>query len=167
MRGFFPVPSNVYRPPLPQVAVEARQRRGLLAKIHIAKQQMGMSDDEYEMFLRSFKVSSAADMTIKQMENMVKLMKHYGWKPIAKRRRAKSVADPDRLAALRARVMDEIKHLDHWQERLGGLTRKICGVSNIAWCRDAAKLERLLAVLGKIKSTESATKFKEHDGDRN
>jgi hypothetical protein len=37
---------------------------------------------------------------------------------------------------------------------MAGLALKICGVATIAWCKDAGKLERLLAVLGNIKETE-------------
>ena len=134
---------------------EALQRKGLLAKIHVAKSQMGLTDDEYGMILHGFKVNSAADLTIAQMENCVKLMKHYGWKQIKSRKHAPV---SERLAALRSRCEEVAMTIENGRQRLPGLTQKICGVSALEWCRDAAKLERLLAVLGKIKTTESATK---------
>lgn len=128
---------------------EAKQRRGLLAKIHIAKQQMQLNDGEYEMILRSFRVATAADMTLPQLENCVKLMKSYGWKP-APSRRSGSHQVQARLVALRARCVEASRTIENGEKRLAGLAQKICGTSQLVWCRDANKLERLLAVLGKI-----------------
>jgi len=60
-----------------------------------------------------------------------------------------------RLAALRTRCVEVAKTLDNGEKRLAGLATKICGFSSLTWCRDAAKLERLLAVLGSIKEKET------------
>ncbi|MDX9820640.1 MAG: DUF1018 domain-containing protein [Syntrophales bacterium] len=128
---------------------EARQRRGLLAKIHIAKQQMALSDGEYEMILRSFKVGSAADLSLRQLENMVKLLKHYGWKASVPNRKSKP--NEDRIVALKERVRVLSLGILNGEKRLPGLVKKICGVDSLAWCQDADKLERLLAAIGKIK----------------
>jgi len=129
---------------------EARQRRGLLAKVHIAKAQMGLNDGEYEMILRSFRVDSSAHMTIPQLEHMVRLLKYYGWKPSRRHRTVKG----DPLPALRRRCVEEAAQIPNGEKRLAGLAQKICGTAQLAWCRDANKLERLLAVLGKIKEKE-------------
>lgn len=143
----YPVYERKGPPPLKNDA-QANQRRGLLAKIHIAKQQMGLNDGEYDMILKSFKVATAADLTLPQLENMVKLLKHYGWKP----RKSRAAADADdRLAALRYRCVETAREIPNGEKRLAGLALKICGTSQLSWCRDASKLERLLAVLGKIK----------------
>lgn len=143
----FPVYERKGPPPL-KTDAQAKQRRGLLAKIHIAKAQMGLNDGEYEMILKSFKVASAADLTLPQLENMVMLLKHYGFKP---RKSRKAAALDDRLTALRRRCVEEAKGMENGEKRMAGLALKICGVTQLAWCRDAARLERLLAVLGKIK----------------
>lgn len=153
----FPVYERKGPPPL-KTDAQAKQRKGLLAKIHIAKQQMGLNEGEYEMILKSFKVSTAADLTLVQLENMVKLLKHYGFKPWKSRKPAKSMSpkhDDDQIAALQIRVREISLEIANGQARLPGLIRKICGVSTLPWCRDIGKLERLLAVLGKIKETES------------
>ena len=65
------------------------------------------------------------------------------------------------LDALRHRCVEIAKEIENGEKRLAGLAEKICGVSNLTWCRDVHKLERLLAVLGKIKLTESVTESKE------
>ena len=148
----FPVPNRKGLPPLRNEA-EARQRRGLLAKIHIAKQEMRLNAGEYEAILAGFKVASAADMTIPQLENMVKYLKYLGWKPSRLRKKQ----DPDRrerLDALRKRVIEEVRELPGWEKRLPGLTKAICGVAPLAWVDSAAKLKRLLVVISSIKERE-------------
>ena len=142
-------------PPSLLNAAQMKQRRGLLAKVHIAKAQMGLNSGEYEMILRGFKVASSADMTIPQLENCVKLMKHYGWKEIFKR---SSGGSPEHLAALRKRCVELAREIPNGEKRLAGLAEKICGTAQLAWCRDAKKLERLLAALGKIKEGENEKK---------
>jgi len=144
-------PLQVYErkgPPKLLTGRESKQRRGLLAKIHIAKQQMRLNEGEYEMILRAFKVATAADMTIDQLEKMVKMLKSYGWKEISRR---KVGTNPDQIIALRARCVQVAREITNGDKRLLGLAEKICGTSQLVWCHSAAKLERLLAVLGKIK----------------
>ena len=136
------------------VAID-HQRRGLLAKVHVAKAQMGLTDSEYEAMLTAFKVESAKEMTVPQLENLVKLMKHHGWKESkSPRRHPRAGGNPDQADALRRRCVEIANEIENGANRLPGLTLKICGVSTLAWCRDVKKLERLLAVLGKIKERE-------------
>jgi phage gp16-like protein len=144
-----PLPEDKGRPQL--TAFEEKDRKGLLAKIHVAKKQMGLSDGEYEMILRSFRATTAASLTIRQLEHMVKLLKHYGWKP-AKRR--SSPDSPERLQALRMRCRFLAAQLKGGDKRMPGLIKKICGVETLEWCRDYQKLTRLLAVLEKIARQE-------------
>lgn len=126
----------------------AQQRQGLLAKIHIAKKDMGLTDDQYEAMLSGMKVKSAKDLTILQLEKLVQYMMHYGWRP-GKSRKPKTV--DAQINALKGRVQEASLGIPNGQERLPGLIRKICGVDSLIWCRNVNKLERLLAVIGKIK----------------
>jgi len=128
------------------------QRRGLLAKIHVAKAQMGLSEEYYGAMLSASKVKSTADMTIRQLENFVRLLKSHGWRAVKSR---KAKPEDAQLIALRDRVREEALELKNGEARLPGLTKKICGVDRLEWCRSAAKLERLLAVLGKLQKTEN------------
>lgn len=126
----------------------AQQRQGLLAKIHIAKKDMGLTDDQYEAMLSGMKVKSAKDLTILQLEKLVQYMMHCGWRP-GKSRKPKPV--DAQINALKGRVQEASLGIPNGQERLPGLIRKICGVDSLIWCRNVNKLERLLAVIGKIK----------------
>jgi phage gp16-like protein len=161
------VPLTVYTPtgvrPYLQNASEKAQRKGLLQLIHIAKKDLGLNEGEYEMILRGFKVASSGELNIPQLERLVKYLKRLGWKPVRKRRRtqergndAASCPRSDaRLAALRARCVEVAKSMDNGEKRLAGLAAKICGFASLTWCREASKLERLLAVLGSIKEKET------------
>lgn len=144
--------------PLLANASEERQRRGLLAMVHIAKKDCCLNQGEYEAILAGFQVGSAGELTIDQLERLVQYLKQLGWKPVRKHRQAKPAGDPDRLDALRRRCVEIATQMENGERRLCGLALKICGVSSLTWCHDAKKLERLLAVLGKMKLTESATK---------
>jgi phage gp16-like protein len=150
---------TVYHPtgarPYLQNASEKAQRRGLLAMVHIAKKDLGLNEGEYEMILRGFKVASSGELNIPQLERLVKYLKRLGWKPVRSRRKKPAPADA-RLAALRERCVEVAKTMDNGEKRLAGLAAKICGFASLTWCRDAAKLERLLAVLGSIKEKEVA-----------
>ena len=143
----FPAIAGGKRPEL-RNAAEERQRRGLLAKVHIAKKEMGLNEGEYEMILRGFKAASAAHLTIAQLENMVKLLKHYGWKPA----RPLRTQGGDPVPALRARCVAEAALIPDGTRRLAGLAQKICGTAQLAWCHDAKKLKMLLAILMKLQN---------------
>lgn len=153
---------TVYTPtgvrPYLQNASEKAQRRGLLAMVHIAKKDLGLREDEYEMILRGFGVASSGELNIPQLERLVKYLKRLGWKPVRKRRRGHDAASYHRAEAqreaLRARCVEVAKTMENGEKRLAGLAAKICGFASLTWCREAAKLERLLAVLGSIKGKE-------------
>jgi len=151
----FPLPAYARTGPPPlRDEREAKQRRGLLAKIHIAKKQLGLNPGEYEMILRGFKTASAGDLPIAELEKLVKLLKHYGFRPLPKRGRSEEDSE-EQLAALRKRVAELAGAIRDGARRLPGLTKKFCGVVPLPWCRDAANLRRLLACLQKIKESES------------
>ena len=86
----------------PQKAQPARRKRGtaahemrkaLLAKVHIAKTQLGMTDDEYLTLLDSYyNVASAGLLGLTELKGLVLIMREYGFKPTkgsAKRKAAR------------------------------------------------------------------------------
>ena len=122
----------------------SRQRRALLAIIHTAKRDLGIEDETYRDLLEAeFKVRSAADLTIGQMERLKGIFQAWGFDPKGRRDR--------QAAALRARAGEIADRLPNGRRRLKGLVRRICGAEKLAWARDAEKLQRLVAALGKIE----------------
>ena len=143
------------RPPLRNKSEEV-QRRGLLAMVHIAKKDLALNEGEYEMILRGFKVASSGELTIAQLERLVKYLKRLGWKPFRRTRRKKERQgdDPETLAALRRRVREDVLLIRNGENRFPGLLKSATGAEALDWVHDVRKLERLLAVLGKIKKME-------------
>ncbi len=60
----------------------AEQRKALLAKIHVAKKQLGLTEDEYRTLLDGhFGAASAADLGLTDLKRLVLVMADYGFKP--------------------------------------------------------------------------------------
>jgi hypothetical protein len=167
----FPIFEHKGKPEL-LTSREAKQRLGLLAKVHIARDQMPLNDGEYEMLVRAAWQSTGSEtpapvyldkkkgltwtakyLTLHQLENMVKMLKHFGWKEISRR---KTGINPEQIIALRGRCIQAAREIQNGDKRLVGLAEKICGTSQLVWCNSVPKLERLLAVLGKIKMEDKS-----------
>ena len=118
-----------------------RQRRGLLAKVHIALKDLAIEDDTYRDLLEAeFGVRSARDLTIGQLERLMGIFRAWGFPP-----------DRDgQILAFRARAREMAEKLPDGEERLKALVKKICGVERLDWARDVESLKRLAAALGKI-----------------
>lgn len=138
---------------MPKQDTQKRERNGLLAKIHVAKKQLGLTDDQYEAVLQGFKAASAGEMTIPQLEELVKYFKRLGFRPVRARWLKPHDARPsdDQVIALWKRAREIAADLPGGAARLQGLVKKICGMAVLEWCRDVDKLERLLKVLGEIR----------------
>ena len=144
---------------LPEGGVEARkreqrarlagQRRGLLAKIHIALKDLGIEDENYrEILWTVFRQRSSKHLSIEELQHLVRYFEGRGWQPT--RRERKTNPDIDQAIALRDRAREIAAEIPNGEKRLQGLVKKICGVGRLEWARDAEKLERLLAALGNI-----------------
>jgi len=131
-----------------------KERNGLLAKIHIAKAQLGLSEQEYRAVIRGFGADSAAQLSIPVLEDVVRYMKKLGFKPLHARWYRKDLPRDLRLKALRERALGMSDGIENGRRRLDGLVKKICDVEALEWCADESKLKRLLKVLGKIQSIE-------------
>ena len=128
----------------------AKERKTLLAKVHIAKKELALPDGDYRAILEyEFNKRSAADLTILELEYLVDYFRSHGWQP-------RPGADPrlvtvNQLEALRVRARAIAAQIENGERRLRGLTWSQCGVEDIRWCRSAKLLKRLLAALEKIR----------------
>ncbi len=139
----------------------AIRRRVLLAKIHIAAKELGISAADYRALLMGrFGVPSAADLSIEEMERFLEHFVGRGWRPSRRDPRRASLAARRRRRqafALQARAREILSQLEDSDERrLQGLCEKICGSKDLASCRDIGKLRRILAVLAGIRKGESS-----------
>jgi len=126
----------------------AEQRRGLLAKIHIAKKDLGLTPDQYAAILSGYKVESARDLTIPQLESMVRYLKYLGWRPYRRRKRQPV---EKRITALQDRCRELAGQIENGQSRLAGLVKSKGGVDTLEWLRDTTKLKQLLVIMEKYR----------------
>jgi len=147
----------------------SRERRALLAKVHIAIKDLGIYDCDYRDILqREYGVKSAKRLSNKELVNLIGYFEQKGWQPkrltIGDRRlgienQQSTISNQQsmyQVIALRKRAQDLIRELGprtgsglvHHPE---GLARKVLRVDRIEWCRDAARLTRLLAILERIR----------------
>lgn len=127
-------------------------RNRLLAHIHVAQRQLGMTDEHYRILLEAlFDQTTAAALTIEQLHYFVKYMKEsMGWQPLI----MDFKGDKAKLVAFRSRATEYAAQLTNGAKRLQGLCRSICGVESVDWCEDLMKLRKLLAALGNIVREE-------------
>lgn len=133
---------------------QENRRKALLAKVHIAKKELGWTDYQYRNFLTvHFGVPTSAALDAGQLDRLVEIFKDsFGWK----QKPTPGQANADyQIQALRHRARDLAAKLSGGEERLPGLCSKICGVDRLEWATDEKALKRLLAVLGNYYRKEA------------
>ncbi|PKN06661.1 MAG: regulatory protein GemA [Deltaproteobacteria bacterium HGW-Deltaproteobacteria-8] len=125
-------------------------RRSLLAKVHIAKKDLGLDDAAYRAILARHGVESSGALDMKGLEKLLTHMEKLGWvstpKQAKPRINAEHVAIPDGtpLARQKRYALALAKALG-WN--LVGLQKRIkqqFGVENIIWLADQASLQTLI-----------------------
>jgi phage gp16-like protein len=128
-----------------------RQRRALLAKVHIAKKELGLDDGVYHYILQNeYGVESSAKLNIRELISLVERFESRGFKPRAQGPGRKAQGE-HQAEALKERIGQELLHSPLNDKRLRGLVKKICGVDELRWARDPEKLKRLLAIIKQIE----------------
>lgn len=141
-----------------------KARRAMLAKIHIAKKELGLDDELYRVILEDeFGVKSAAYLSVKEMERLVQRFITKGWKGKSRqdrpatmtagkqdRQESKGKNTEQQVEKLKERIGQELVGSELTEQRMRGLVRKICGVDDLKWCGDARRLKQLLAVISRI-----------------
>lgn len=129
------------------VGREQLQRRALLAKVHIAKKELGLDDGLYRAILKEeFGVESAADLRVEELEQLVRRFEEKGF--ITKTRKDESTKS--QVAALKEKAGQMLLHSGIEIARYRGLAKKICGVEDLRFCHDVGKIKRFLVVLDRI-----------------
>jgi hypothetical protein len=129
------------------------RRNGLLALVHIAKKEIPLSDDEYRDVIAYWGVKSSADMSIPELEELVKYFESLGFK--------KKVFDPrdpgsggGQIKALQERIRAEAEKLSNGEQRLKGLVKKIAKADDLKACRNVKKLKQVLKVVRLLQDRE-------------
>lgn len=126
-------------------------RRRLLVHIHIAKRDLQMTDEHYRIMLEAlYGTSTAAALTIEQLNHVVQYFKELGWQPYYVDFKKKDIM----INVLRRRARELAGQIQNGEKRLQGLCKSVCGAEKLEWCKDEEKLKRLLAALGNVARQE-------------
>lgn len=136
-----------------QTADKLQERRnGLLALVHIAK-DIPLSDDEYRDVIAYWGVRSSADMSIPELEELVKYFESLGFK-----KKMPDARDPGsgvgQIKALQERIRAEAEKLSSGEQRLKGLVKKIAKADDLKACRNVKKLKQVLKVVRLLQDRE-------------
>lgn len=125
-------------------------RRGLLAKIHIAKKDLGLDEAAYRAVLAAHGVESSGAMDMKGLEKLLAHFEKLGWQPTLKQAKPRinndhiTVPQGTAHAAQKRYALALAKALG-WS--LVGLQKRIkqqFGVENILWLNDQGALQTLI-----------------------
>lgn len=142
---------------MPQAATKARpatfapdpERRVLIAKIHVAKKEMALLEDDYRaMLINVTGRASSADCTVTELRAMVEEMKRKGFRP----KRSNAAAKPaDHPSAAKARALwISLYHLgaiDNPSEHaLEAFARRQLGCLKMQWADQALSYKLIEAL---------------------
>ncbi len=135
-----------------------QQRNGLLGIVHIAKDQLGLSRVEYEDILSRYRVTSAAAMSVPELENLVKYFETLGFKkkPGSVGPKRWKLQNTNQVQALQDRIRSTVQDMENGEARMTGLVKAKCGVDDLRFCRDVGKLKQVLRVMTLIKDQNHA-----------
>ncbi|HHO49272.1 MAG TPA: regulatory protein GemA [Desulfobacteraceae bacterium] len=135
-----------------------------LAKIHIAKKELGLTDEVYRDILRNrFKVESARDLTDLQAATLLSLFRQRGWRP-AIGRKAKSdsreksrsgyiAIRPGPAARQQRKVLAMWAQLGYEPEKLHGRCKRQFGIERFEWVTEHRDLHVLITDLDRMISS--------------
>lgn len=131
--------------------------RAMLAKIHIAKKALGLTDEVYrDLLYCNFRVESAKDLAERDGMRLLELLKVKGWKPRAgkvaadgKKKGDFIVIKPGPVARQQRKVLALWNELGYAMEKLHARCRQQFGVDRFEWVVDYDALHVLITDLEK------------------
>lgn len=129
------------------------KRNGLLAKVHIARKDMGLDDEMYRAMLADvLGVDSAADASDKQLGLMVAHFRRLGWEDKPPQRTFATPKETTRPAAkggcdaLMRKIGAYLADAKRPWSYAEALAKRICKIDRLAWC-SADHLAKIIAAL--------------------
>ena len=130
-----------------------QQRNGLLALVHIAPKDLGMTEEERLSALERYGVTSSGALSIPELEQLLKYFESKGFvkKPVITRLRKATPRQGGQVTALQDRIRSTVQDMENGEARMTGLVKAKCGVDDLRFCRDVKKLKQVLRILTLIK----------------
>jgi phage gp16-like protein len=122
--------------------------KGILSKVHIARQQLGMDDESYRSLLgRVAGVRSAKDLTGKQAAAVLREFERLGWKPKPSQKAAgrphNFATMPEQIRKIEAQLADMSLSWSY----ADAIARQMFKVQRVAWLRKSEQLDAILTAL--------------------
>jgi phage gp16-like protein len=132
--------------------------RAALAKIHIAKKELGLTDEVYRDILSlRFKVNSAAKLTDRQVTVLLNAFKAHGWK---QRKSTKKPTSPKydnpqmrKVVAMWITLGQKGVVRNSSDKALQAYVKRMTGVDKLLWC-NGLQLDTLIESLKKWAKRE-------------
>ncbi|HGY3614762.1 TPA: phage protein GemA/Gp16 family protein, partial [Pseudomonas aeruginosa] len=122
--------------------------RGLLSKIHIARQQLGLQDDVYRQKLQvMFGKGSARDLNLRQAEQLLTEFKRLGWQPQPSKRAAGKPHNWRQLPAEVEVIEAQLTNMGLPWSYADAIAKRQFGVAKVAWLKKPEQLKAVLAAL--------------------
>ncbi len=124
-------------------------RRTMIAKLHLAKKELALDDEDYRVVLhRVTGQRSAADLSAAQLDAALKEMKRLGWqaKP-ASGRASNPAANKARAMLISLGLMGVIRNSS--EQALNAFARRQIGVDRLSWA-DQSQVYKLIEALKAI-----------------
>lgn len=122
-------------------------RAASLAKIHIARKDLGLDEETYRALLREVAgVDSAADLTPTGLARVLDHLRRLGWRPKPARRAKRRPHTLDRSAQLR-KIEAQLSELRASWGYADKIAKRMFGVEKVEWLRGSDQFRAVIAAL--------------------
>ncbi|TBU75232.1 gp16 family protein [Phytopseudomonas daroniae] len=122
--------------------------KGVLSKIHIARQQVGMDDDSYRALLRRVAgVESSKDLNSRQAGRVIVEFERLGFKPKPSSKAAGKPRNTAQLGPRLDKIEAQLADMSLPWAYADALARQMFKVERVAWLKKAEQLDAMIAAL--------------------
>lgn len=122
--------------------------KGVLSKIHIAKQQLRMDDESYRALLRRVAgVESSKDLNSRQAGRLMVELERLGFKPKPSSKAAGKPHNAKQLGPRIDKIEAQLTDMRLPWAYADALSRQMFKVEKVAWLKKAEQLDALIAAL--------------------
>lgn len=118
------------------------------AKIHIARQQLGMTDEDYRALLsRVAGVTSSKQLTSRTLGGVLREFERLGFQPKPGNRTRGKPHNFKRMPAMIEKIEAQLADMGLPWSYADAIGKQMWGIERTAWVRDEAKLRSMIAAL--------------------
>lgn len=124
------------------------RRKAMIAKLHIARQQLGMADDSYRALLSRIAAgkSSSTELTLQQLDDVLAEMKRLGFVQKPAQKHGRRPAPKDSRQAVMAKIEAQLACAGRPWSYAHSMAAHMFGVARVDWL-DGDQLNKLMLAL--------------------